>query len=601
MTRSVKSRPATVLLLGLLGLFFVPFVLAQEPDAPTDVAETAVEAPPFEVPEGLSNARATMRTFLEAFDENLRDPDRTPLEQAASCLDLRSMREDLRSRQGQELAQQLKEILDRTVLIDFDRIPDRKDGRPWTLDVPDAGEVTLAADSRGVWLFTPETVDDIPELFRRTANRQKVEGVTDVVPLTPALWLRSQMPESLLEVGFLLEHWQWLGLLCLLFLGLILDRLLTRAAQGTIERHLEQRTESVDPDDLRHALRPLGLLISALLWWAGIFWLGLDTRILEVLLVAIHFVAAVSFVGVAYRMVDVVAAVLDQRASRTQNKFDDLLVPLFRKSMKLLVATLGLVFIAETLSLPLRSVIAGVGIGGLALALAAQDVVKNLFGSLMVIIDRPFAVGDWVTIEGVEGTVAELGFRSTRIRTFYDSIVTVPNSNLISASVDNYGRRRFRRWRSHLSLTYDTSPQKIEAFCEGVRELIRLDPDTRKDYFEVHLNRFSASSLDVLLYVFFTTPDWSGELAARHRLGNNILRLAADLEVEFAFPTQTVHLMRPSSSSDLPPSGGYDRQLKAIHEEARERARRLQGDETTLPSPGEAGAGGVPMGSAGDG
>jgi MscS family membrane protein len=519
-----------------------------------------------------------MRTFLEAFDATKSDPTRTPLEQAASCLDLSQIRKDLRRRQGPELASQLKEVLDHTVLIDFSTIPDSPTGSPWVLDITDAGEVSIAADARGVWLFTPKTVERIPDLFRQTGEREKVEGVVDTVPLTPSMWLRSQVPATLLGVTFFLEHWQWLGLLALVLLGFILDYLLTAAVQTTIERYLERRMETVPPEKLKRALRPLGLLASALLWLVGIFWLGLPTRILEMLLVAVHFIAAVAFVGTAYRMVEVVASVLEQRAARTQNKFDDLLVPLFRKSTKLMVTAFGVLFIAETLSLPVRSVIAGLGIGGLALALAAQDVVKNIFGSLTVIVDRPFAVGDWVVIEGVEGTVAELGFRSTRIRTFYDSIVTVPNSNLINASVDNYGQRRYRRWSTFLSLTYDTPPEKIEAFCEGLRELIRQHPNTRKDYFEVHLNRFSAASLDVLLYVFFTVPDWSAELRERHRLGTDILRLAVDLGVEFAFPTQTLYLKRPEMASQLPPTAGTDEYLEQIHQDARRRARRLTGD-----------------------
>lgn len=542
-----------------------------EPEGSEEVAPEE----PFQIPPGLATARATMRTFLEAFDPEKRDSDRTPLEQAASCLDLSEIREDMRLRQGEELASQLKEVLDRTVLINFERIPDNPSGVPWKLEIPDAGQVIIAPDDRQVWLFTAETVDRIPELFRLTSEREKVEGVTETLPMTPSMWLRGQMPPSLLHVSFFLERWQWLGLLTLLILGLLADRLVKAVVSATIKHYLKQRMESIAPGELRKALRPLGLLISALLWWAGIFWLGLPTSILEILLVAAHFVAAVAFVGTAYRMVEVVASVLEQRAARTQRSFDDLLVPLFRKSAKLLVAAFGLLFIGETLSLPIRSIIAGLGIGGLALALAAQDVVKNIFGSLLVIADRPFSVGDWVVIGDVEGTVAELGFRSTRIRTFYDSIITLPNSNLITASVDNYGQRRYRRWSTHLSLTYDTPPEKVEAFCEGVRELIRRHPNTRKDSFEVHLNRFSAASLDVLLYVFFTNPGWTGELQARHRLSTDILRLAADLGVEFAFPTQTLYLKRPEAIQEQTSEVGTDAFLEKIHEDARTRARRL--------------------------
>ncbi|MEM8933707.1 MAG: mechanosensitive ion channel family protein, partial [Acidobacteriota bacterium] len=157
----------------------------------------------------------------------------------------------------------------------------------------------------------------------------------------------------------------------------------------------------------------------------------------------------------------------------------------------------------------------------------------------------------------------------------YDSLITLPNANLIDASVDNLGARAYRRWSTHLGLTYDTSAEQVEAFCEGVRELVRRHPYTRKDSFHVYLNRFSEASIDVLLYVFFATPDWATELRERHRLSLDILRLAQDLGVSFAFPTQTLLLQRPSDGEPLTDTTTYGQRLDAVHQDARERARRL--------------------------
>ncbi|HUP42395.1 MAG TPA: mechanosensitive ion channel family protein, partial [Thermoanaerobaculia bacterium] len=241
----------------------------------------------------------------------------------------------------------------------------------------------------------------------------------------------------------------------------------------------------------------------------------------------------------------------------TRNRFDDLLVPLVRKSLKVFIAAFGLVFVADTLDIEVSSLLAGLGLGGLAVALAAQDTVKNLFGSLTVLVDRPFSVGDWVVVGDHEGTVEEVGFRSIRIRTFYNSLITLPNSNLISSAVDNYGARRFRRWSTKLGIAYDTPPERIEAFCEGLRELVRRHPTTRKDIFHVYLNAFGESALEVLLYVFFEEPDWGAELAARHRLALDVLRLADTLGVELAFPTRTVWLHEAAEAErpELPPRG----------------------------------------------
>lgn len=163
-------------------------------------------------------------------------------------------------------------------------------------------------------------------------------------------------------------------------------------------------------------------------------------------------------------------------------------------------------------------------------------------------MDRPFQVGDWVVIDGgVEGTVEEVGFRSTRIRTFYDSVVTLPNALLLTSKVDNLGVRRYRRWKTMVSITYDTPPDTIEAFCEGIRELVRKHPYTRKDYFQVWVNAFGPSSVDILLYVFHEVPDWSTELRERQRLFLDIMRLANAMGVRFALPAQTVYLHQPAS------------------------------------------------------
>lgn len=568
-----------------------------EPDAeaPADTSDSAesTETEEVEVPPELEHARATMRTFLEAFDPEKRPEDVHPLDHAATTLDLSRIDEELRKSQGRELAVQLKEILDKTELIDLQAIPARPEGDPWALEVPEVGEVVIASDDAGRWQFTAGTVERIPRMVREMQDRETVEGVTTVSPTTPAAWIRAHLPPSLLEAPFLLENWQWMALLLLVFLGVVADKVVTGTVQMAIQRYLARRMEEIDAAELKKALRPLGILTMAMIWWPGLLFLGLPAQILQVLMVAVKFVAIVAFVWTAYRMVDIVAAVLEIRAERSENKFDDLLVPLFSRSAKIFVVALGVVFVADNLDVEIASLLAGLGIGGLAFALAAQDTVKNIFGSLTVIVDQPFTVGDWVVVDGVEGTVVELGFRSTRIRTFYDSLITVPNANLISANVDNYGKRQYRRWSTTLSLTYDTPPETIDAFCEGVRELIRAHPYTRKDYFHVYLNKFSAASLDVLLYVFFDCPDWGTELREKQRLALDVLRLAREMGVDFAFPTQTIHLQQNGDKPDVPDAESYGDALRQGEKDARRRARALVesgvGDGT--PEPEDAGEG----------
>ena len=273
---------------------------------------------------------------------------------------------------------------------------------------------------------------------------------------------------------------------------------------------------------------------------------------LNALVVATSIPMAVAGVWSAYRLVDVAAVYFASVAARTETHLDDLLVPLLRRGLKVLVVAVGVIFVAQNLDVNVSSLLAGLGIGGLAFALAAKDTVENLFGSFTVLIDHPFKIGDWVKIGDLEGTVEELGLRSTRIRTFYNSVITVPNSRLVQAAVDNLGARKYRRLSCKLGVQYDTSPEKIEAFCEGVRELIRRHPYTRKDYYMVYFNEFADFSLNILLYVFWETPDWPTELRERHRLLVDIVRIAKRLGVEFAFPTSTLHVSSMPSATAQP-------------------------------------------------
>ncbi len=232
---------------------------------------------------------------------------------------------------------------------------------------------------------------------------------------------------------------------------------------------------------------------------------------------------------------------------------DDSLVPLLRTSMRLFVMIVGILFVLQNLDVNVSSLVAGLGLGGLAIALAAQDTVRNLLGGLTIFADKPFEVGDWVVAEGIEGTVETVGFRSTRVRTFYNSLVSVPNGKLMDAGIDNMGQRRWRRYKTTLGVGYHTTPDQMQAFVEGIRAIIQANPGMRQDYYIVEFHGFGATSLDVLVYCFIDARDWTEELRTRHVLNLDIMRLAESLQVDFAFPTQTVHIAEtPGQPQQLP-------------------------------------------------
>ena len=274
----------------------------------------------------------------------------------------------------------------------------------------------------------------------------------------------------------------------------------------------------------------------------GVPILDFDIDVEDAATVAGRLLGVVCGALIILRLLGIAADHLLGAAAKTETRFDDQLIPLVRQTLTVFIVLVGVLFVLQNLDVDVGALIAGLGIGGLAVALAAQDTVKNLIGGIAVLADRPFQVGDWVVVGEVEGTVEWVGFRSTRLRTFKDSLVTVPNGRMIDTVIDNMGAREFRRYDTTLRLQYTTPPERVQAFVEGVRAILQANESVRHDYYFVELQTLGESSLDVLLYCFFEAPDWSAELRAKHILNLDVLRLAKELGIEWAYPTQTVHL-----------------------------------------------------------
>ena len=303
----------------------------------------------------------------------------------------------------------------------------------------------------------------------------------------------------------------------------------------------------------RRLNRGILLVTAGITLLVGFPMLDFDPEIENVVNQIASLVAAVGVLQVAYRAIDIFMDVLARRATETESKLDDSLVPLLRTAVRLFVTFVGLLFVLQNLDINVSSLIAGLGLGGLAIALAAQDTVRNLLGGVTIFADKPFEVGDWVVVDGVEGTVEAVGFRSTRVRTFYNSLISVPNGNLMDSGIDNMGQRRWRRYKTTLGVAYHTKPDQLQAFVEGIRAIIQANPGMRQDYYIVEFHGFGATSLDILVYCFIDAEDWNEELRTRHVLNLDIMRLAESLQVEFAFPTQTLHIANmPGQAQRLP-------------------------------------------------
>ncbi len=412
-------------------------------------------------------------------------------------------------------------------------------GPLFELPVTKGQSIFLYRSKADDWQFTPVTRRNIS----KTYDAVVVGGKLNILPD----WSNSKT--------LILRNWQWFGMLVLIFLGVLVQWVFVIFFQSFIKKF----SGKIDAINTKGRMnRAVGMFTMSLAWYVLLPLLGLPSKFDTILSKGTKLVALVCGIWVLNHVINIVCQVLIEKAENTETKIDEIVIPLLRKALKILLYVVGLIFIAQNLNLNVASLLAGLGIGGLAFALAAKDTVENLFGSITVVLDRPFETGDWIVVDGVEGTVESIGLRSTKIRTFYCSLVSVPNSALINAKVDNYGRRSYRRIKTYLGLTYSTPPEKIEEFCEGIRELIRQHPYMRKDYYHVYFNQFSAASLDILLYCFLDTDDWAIELRERQRFFVNVLRLANRIGVEFAFPTQTIYMADAANDPTYPPNTSVD-------------------------------------------
>ena len=221
---------------------------------------------------------------------------------------------------------------------------------------------------------------------------------------------------------------------------------------------------------------------------------------------------------------------------------DDQLVPVAIRVAKIFTAFVGLIFVLQNLGVNVSALIASLGVGGIAIALAAKDTVANVFGSITIFTDRPFQVGDAVNIDGVVGSVEEVGLRSTRIRTATNSVLSIPNAAVANAKSDNIGAREFRRVRATLGITYGTPTTKITKFVEGIREILEGTEDVKKDNYEVHFIEFGPSSLDIMTSYYLTVPGWHEEMVVRSEINLQIIHLAEKLGIDFAFPSQSLYV-----------------------------------------------------------
>jgi MscS family membrane protein len=351
-----------------------------------------------------------------------------------------------------------------------------------------------------------------------------------------------------------IEGYLWFSLWMLL--ALIFNKIISRYLSNLIFQIFEKSSEGVDRKILFDFLyKPLSLLVLLIIFFFATSHINypkefdynaMGYNLSEILHRIYLLLLCSSFIWIAAKLVDFGGLILLTKAAKTESKQDDQLVSFATEFVKILVVIFGIfVILGAVFKLDIGTLIAGLGIGGLALALAAKESLENLLASFTIFMDKPFVVGDLVQVGLIIGVVEKVGFRSTRIRTLEKSFLTIPNKKMVDTELDNLSLRTFRRSRFNISLTYQTSAGQIDAIVNEIQNFIDNHPNTNQEG-RVSFTDFTKDSLEIMVQYFVDTMDWEVFLKVKQEINFKIMEIVKKNGSDFAYPTTTVYL-HPSS------------------------------------------------------
>lgn len=291
--------------------------------------------------------------------------------------------------------------------------------------------------------------------------------------------------------------------------------------------------------------KPLGFLFIILGLYLASIYLPLQDRASQLLLEMWRIALIVLIAWGLYNFADHFSKIVDEVENKLQLNVDEILVPFFSKIIKVIIIILAFVLIVSELGYDINGFIAGLGLGGLAIALAAQNTASNIFGGIVIIADKPFSIGDWIETPSVEGTVEDINFRSTTVRTFADAVVTVPNNTLANEPVTNWTRMGRRRISFNLGLAYTTPRQKIESCAKKIKAMLEKHAGIHQQTIFVKFDSFNDSSLDLFLYYFTKTTNWAEFLEVKEDTNYKIMEILEEEGVSVAFPSRSIYMENP--------------------------------------------------------
>jgi MscS family membrane protein len=467
------------------------------------------------------------------------------LAEAAKLLDLPE------GADGPTEARRLKAVLDAHGWIDLERISPEVSGdttdklpafvdeiaviaRPGKLGEPVRVTRTGEGDDAR-WVFSRATVSRIDAWYDGIGNR----------------WVLDHVPEPLLRPGPReLLWWQWLAMPAIAVLAWVVGGVLSYLTRALLGRVAARTTWTWDEAVLARVGKPFTMAWGLLAAQCALPFLGLYAPAEAFLHSVVRTGLLLAFFWALLRAIGIVGDVLVGSAWAKEHAASRSLVPLGARVANVVLVAIALVAILSDLGYPVASLIAGLGVGGLAVALAAQKTVENLFGAFSIGIDQPFLEGDFVKIEDFVGTVEAIGLRSTRVRTLDRTLISIPNGKLADMRLESYTARDRLRLACVLGVVYDTNAAQMRQILEGLERVLQEHPKIWPDAVVVRFKEFGPSSLDIEVMAWFLTTDWGEFTLIRQQLLLSFMDVVEKAGSSFAFPTRTVHMVQSTSPTN---------------------------------------------------
>lgn len=479
--------------------------------------------------------REVPRTSVKGFFKAARAWD---YEKAAKYLDLRNLPRGLDEKDGPQLARHLKIVFDRTVWVDLDTLSTDPNGHPddglpsyrdrvCRIKTPEK-EVDILlqrvprGDGTSIWKFSSTTVVQIPQLYQHFGYG----------------YFESYLPAAFFDLEFMgIQAWMWISMVVFAGFAYLVALVIT-----TLFTFFLNHTKYRPSGRLKRFIAgPIRFLLAVLLLKLSIVSLN-PSPALQALLKTHTFIIIV-VTWLAMGLLDFIFARLADRFRQDDHRSASvMLLPPLRNAVKIIIVVIATIMWLDNIGFKVTTLLAGLGVGSIALALAAQKSVENLFGAITLYTSKPVRVGDFCKFGDTLGTVEEIGLRATRIRTLDHTVVTVPNGEFMNLHINNFTQRKKVWYHPKISLRYETSPDQIRYILTEIKKLLTSHPKVLPDPARVRFTNFGTYSLDLDIFAYIDETNYGGFLEIAEELNLQIMDIVAKAGSSFAFPSQTTYL-----------------------------------------------------------